>query len=59
MIKDIEILNKIKTIRKKTELLANPLYNDFCGSHFWGYIDKRLKNIENEIEHNLKIFNIN
>ena len=59
MIKDIEVLNEIKTIRKKTELLANPLYNDFCGSFFWGYIDKRLKNIENEIEHNLKIFNIN
>lgn len=59
MIKDIEVLNEIKTIRKKTELLANPLYNDFCGSHFWGDIDERLKNIENEIEHNLKIFNIN
>ena len=29
MIRDIEVLNEIITIRKKTELLANPLYNDF------------------------------
>ena len=58
MIKDIEILNEIKTIRKKTELLANPLYNDFCGSHFWVDIDERLKQIEKDIEKNLKTFNI-
>ena len=49
MIKDIEILNEIKNVRKKTELLANHLYNDASGSFFWGYIDKRLKTIENEI----------
>ena len=56
MIKDIEVLNEIKTIRKKTELLANPLYNDFCGSHFWGDIDERLKQIEEDIEKDLKAF---
>ena len=58
MINDIEVLNEIKAIRKKTELLANPLYNDFCGSHLWGDIDKRLKSIENDIEKNFEIFNI-
>jgi len=58
MIRDIEILNEIKETRKKTELLANPLYNDFCGSHFWGDIDKRLEQIEKDIETNLKIFHI-
>jgi len=58
MISDIEILNEIKAIRKKTELLANPLYNDFCGSHFWGDIDERLEQIENDIETNLKLFHI-
>lgn len=58
MIKDIEILNDIKEIRKKTELLANPLYNDFCGSHFWGDIDERLKQIENDIEKDLEAYKI-
>jgi len=58
MIKDIEVLNEIKAIRKKTELLANPLYNDFCGSHLWSDIDKRLESIENDIEKNFEIFNI-
>lgn len=58
MIKDIEILSDIKEIRKKTELLANPLYNDFCGSHFWEDIDERLKQIEKDIENDLKTFNI-
>ena len=58
MINDIEVLNEIKGIRKKTELLANPLYNDFCGSHFWGDIDERLKQIEKDIENDLKTFNI-
>ena len=58
MIRDIEILKDIKKIRKKTELLANPLYNDFCGSHFWIDIDDKLAQIENDIETNLKTFNI-
>jgi hypothetical protein len=58
MINDIEVLNEIKIIRKKTELLANPLYNDFCGSHLWGDIDKRLEQIEKDIESNLKLFHV-
>lgn len=58
MIKDLEVLNELKELRKKTELLANPLYNDFCGSHFWGDIDERLQKIEEDIEKDLKLFNI-
>ena len=58
MIKDIEVLNEIKIIRKKTELLANPLYNDFCGSHLWDDIDRRLQQIEQDIENNLELFGI-
>ena len=58
MIRDIEVLNEIKEIRNKTELLANPLYNDFCGSHFWGDIDERLQKIEEDIEKDLKLFHI-
>ena len=58
MITDIEILNDIKSIRKKTELIKNSLYNDFCGSHLWGDIDKRLEQIEKDIETNLKLFHI-
>lgn len=46
MIREQEILDEIINIRKKIELLANPLYNDFCGSHLWGDIDKKLKEIE-------------
>lgn len=58
MIKDIEILNDIKSILKKTDLLANPLYNDFGGSHFWGDINERLKKIEEDIEKDLKLWGI-
>ena len=58
MINDIEVLNEIKVIRKKTELLTNPLYNDFCGSHLWGDIDRRLQQIEQDIEDNLELFGI-
>ena len=58
MINDIEVLNEIKVIRKKTELLANPLYNDFSGSHLWGDIDRRLQQIEQDIEDNLELFGI-
>ena len=58
MIRDIEILNEIIEIRKKTEFLKNPLINDFSGSHFWINIDKRLEQIEKDIENNLKSFGI-
>ena len=46
MIQEQEILNDIQALRKKTELLANPLYNDFCRSHFWGDVDKLLREVE-------------
>lgn len=49
MIQEQEILNEIQAIRKKTELLANPLYNDFVGSHFWGDINKQLQDIEHKL----------
>jgi hypothetical protein len=58
MIRDIEVLDEIKEIRKKTEFLKNPLVNDFCGSYFWGDIDERLEQIEKDIETNLKLFHI-
>lgn len=58
MIRDIEVLNEIIEIRKKTEFLKNPLVNDFCGSHFWSDINERLKQIEVDIEKNLKGFKI-
>ena len=56
MIRDIEILNEINEIRKKTEILSNPLYNDSGGSHLWRDIDKRLEQIKKDIETNLKTF---
>ena len=49
MIQEQEILNEIQPIRKKTELLANPLYSDFVGSHFWGDINKQLQDIEHKL----------
>lgn len=49
MIQEQEILNEIQAIRKKTELLVNPLYSDFVGSHFWGDIDKQLQDIEHKL----------
>ncbi len=49
MIQEQEILNEIQAIRKKTELLANPLYSDFVGSHFWGDINKQLQDIEHKL----------
>ena len=49
MIQEQEILNEIQTIRKKTELLANPLYNDAGGSTFWNDIDRQLQDIEHKL----------
>lgn len=46
MINEIEILKDIQDLRKKTELLANPLYNDSGGSILWSDIDNQLKDIE-------------
>ena len=56
MIQEQEILNEIQTIRKKTELLANPLYSDFVGSHFWGDIDKQLQDIETKLLKDKEIY---
>jgi len=55
---DEKILKGLKKIQEKTELLRNPLYNDFLGSHFWDDIDRRLVCIIGDIEENLKTFNI-
>lgn len=58
MIREQEILNDIQVIKNKTELLANPLFNDSGGSHFWTNIDERLKQIKEDIEKDLKLFHI-
>lgn len=56
--KDEIVLKRLKKIQETTELLRNPLYNDFCGSHFWCDIDERLQSIIRDIEQNLKGFGI-
>lgn len=56
--KDETVLKRLKKIQETTELLRNPLYNDFCGSHFWYDIDERLQSIIRDIEQNLKGFGI-
>ena len=53
MINEGEILMAIKNIRLKTELLANPLYNDAGGSKFWTDIDKKLEEIELSLDKEL------
>lgn len=50
MISEVEILQEIKDIRKKTSLLANPLFNDAGGSSIWSDIDKKLEEIENKLK---------
>ena len=57
--KDEIVLKRLKKIQETTELLRNPLYNDFCGSHFWYDIDEKLQIIIKDIEENFKIFKIN
>jgi len=56
--KDKTVLKQLKKIQETTELLRNPLYSDFCGSHFWYDIDERLQSIIKDIEQNLKLFGI-
>ena len=56
--KDETVLKQLKKIQETTEQLRNPLYNDFCGSHFWYDIDERLQSIIKDIEQNLKLFGI-
>lgn len=57
--KDEKVLKKFKKIHEIIELLKNPLYNDFCGSHFWYDIDEKLQVIIKDIEENFKTFKIN
>lgn len=56
MIQEQEILDELQKIRLKTELLANPLYNDFTGSHFWGDIDKQLKDVIDKLLKDKEIY---
>ena len=49
MISEQEILQEIKNIRKKTSLLANPLFNYSGRSIIWSDIDKKFKEIENKL----------
>lgn len=57
MIKDQEILGEIKNLRKKTQLLANPLYNDSGGSKLYSEIDSKLKSIEESLIKDKQIYN--
>lgn len=57
MIQEQEILDEIQALRRKTELLANPLYSDFSGSHFWEDIDKLLREIELKLIKDKQIYN--
>lgn len=59
MISENEILKEIQQIRLKTEILANPLYNDAGGSTFWTDIDNKLKNIEYTIKDEISKLNNN
>ena len=56
MISEQEILQEIKNIRKKTLLLANPLYNDAGGSTFWADIDRQLQDIEYKLLKDKQIY---
>ena len=56
MIREQEILDEIQALRMKTELLANPLYNDAGGSTFWNDIDRQLQDIENKLLKDKEIY---
>ena len=53
MISEQEILQEIKDIRKKTSLLANPLFNDAGGSTLWKGIDDKLEEIQYKLQNNI------
>lgn len=57
MIQEREILEEIQKLRKKTELLANPLYNDAGGSTFWKDIDDKLEYIQFTLEEDKRHYN--
>ena len=46
MIRDQEVLDELRSLRKKTQLLANPLYNDAGGAALYSKIDASLKKVE-------------
>lgn len=54
MITEKEILEDIQNIRKKTEIISNPLYTDFCGSFIWSDINEKLKEIEIKLRNLIK-----
>jgi len=56
MIKDQEILDDIRNLRKKTQLLANPLYNDTGGSTLYSKIDTSLKKVEEWLVNDKEIY---
>ena len=56
MIQEQEILDDIQVLKNKTELLSNPLYNDFVGSHFWKDIDNQLKDIIDKLKKDKEIY---
>lgn len=49
MINENEIIDDIKSIKKKVEILKNPLYTDYCGSYLWAEVYNKLEDIENII----------
>ena len=46
MIRDQEVLDELRNLRKKTQLLANPLYNDADGATLYYKIDASLKKVK-------------
>ena len=49
MITENEIIEDIKSIKRKVELMKNPLYTDYCGSYLWIEVYDKLEDIENII----------
>jgi len=49
MITENEIIEDIKSIKRKVELMKNPLYTDYCGSYLWREVYDKLEDIENII----------
>ncbi len=56
MIKDQEVLDELLAIKQKIDLLANPIFNDFSGSHFWGNIKDSLEKIIDKINLDKRIY---
>ena len=56
MIKDQEVLDELLLTKQKVDLLANPIYNDFVGSHFWREIKDSLDKIIEKINLDKRIY---